>query len=226
MASAHSSGAGRAHGARVGGMSDDTSGTSTDPELDSEGDTDQLHQRGHAARPRRRRPARRGLHRPRAAPVEPLRRDAVGRGAPRDDRPADRPGGARGLGGPAARPTREEFRAGRLVEDDDAVEAGGTDGFAIDAGHLGRRRERRGGRGAPHRGGVRRRPPLPRRRRRLTWSAAERRRTRRHSPGASVRSRPRAGAASAAAAVACCRSSAARRARVCTARAASSSSGG
>ena len=27
---------------------------------------------------------------------------AVGRGAPRDDRPADRPGGARGLGGPAA----------------------------------------------------------------------------------------------------------------------------
>ena len=29
---------------------------------------------------------------------------------------------------------REELRAGRLVEDDDAVEAGGTDEFAVDAG--------------------------------------------------------------------------------------------
>ena len=29
---------------------------------------------------------------------------------------------------------REQFRAGRLVEDDGAVAAGGTDGFAIDAG--------------------------------------------------------------------------------------------
>ena len=35
------------------------------------------------------------------------------------------------------RPDRDESRAGRLIEDDDAVEAGGTDGFAIDAGFSG-----------------------------------------------------------------------------------------
>ena len=35
------------------------------------------------------------------------------------------------------RPERDESRAGRLVEDDDAVEAGGTDGFAVDAGFSG-----------------------------------------------------------------------------------------
>ena len=115
-------------------MSDDTSGTSTDPELDSEGDTDQLPSEDTLLDRGVDDLLDEGYTVPERPAVEPLRRDAVGGGAPRDDRPADRPGGARGLGGPAAPATASEFRAGRLVEDDDAVEAGGTDGFAIDAG--------------------------------------------------------------------------------------------
>src|SRR6478735_1893018 len=123
-----------ARGARVGAMSD-TSATSPDPELGSEGDTDQLTSDDTLLD--------RGLddaldegysppERPRAnhygeTPWEEQHRETIdqrigqeepevweARQIPIDD--------------------REQFRAGRLVEDDDAVEAGGTDGFAIDAG--------------------------------------------------------------------------------------------
>ena len=134
VASAHVLAAARgARGARVGGMSD-TPGTSTDPELGSEGDTDQLPSEDTLLDRGVDDLLDEGYTVPDAAAHQPLRRDGVGGGAPRDDRPADRPGGARGLGGAGRAPEREEFRAGRLVEDDDAVEAGGTDGFAIDAG--------------------------------------------------------------------------------------------
>jgi len=114
---------------------DDTTGTSTDPELDSEGDNNQL--------PSEDTLIDRGVDdvldegysvpdRPRSnhygeTPWEEAHRETIdqrlgqeepevweARDVPLDD--------------------REQFRAGRLVEDDDAVKAGGTDGFAIDAG--------------------------------------------------------------------------------------------
>src|SRR4051794_17676752 len=116
-------------------MSYDTSGTSADPELGSEGDTDQL--------PSEDTLLDRGLddaldegysvpERPRSnhygeTPWEEAHRETIDqrigqeepevwevRQIPYDD--------------------REQYRAGRLVEDDGAVSAGGTDGFAIDAG--------------------------------------------------------------------------------------------
>jgi len=116
-------------------MSYDTSGTSQDPELDSEGDTDQLSSEdtlvdrgvddlldeGYSV-PLRPRSTHYG-----ETPWEEAHRETIDqrigqeepevwevRQIPLDD--------------------REQFRAGRLVEDDDAVSAGGTDGFAIDAG--------------------------------------------------------------------------------------------
>jgi hypothetical protein len=111
----------------------DTSGTTPDPELGSEGDTDQL--------PSEDTLMDRGVEdlldegytvplRPRSnhygeTPWEEAHRETIdqriGQEEPEvwESRPT---------------PEREEFRAGRLIQDDDAVEAGGTDGFAIDAG--------------------------------------------------------------------------------------------
>ena len=116
-------------------MSNDTSGTSPDPELGSEGDTNQLTTEETLLD--------RGLddaldegytvpERPRSnhygeTPWEEAHRETIDQRIGQEepevwevrDIPAD---------------DREQYRAGRLVEDDDAVEAGGTDGFAIDAG--------------------------------------------------------------------------------------------
>ncbi|WP_426593013.1 DUF5709 domain-containing protein [Cellulomonas sp. McL0617] len=116
-------------------MSYDTSGTSSDPELDSEGDTDQLPSEdtlldrgvddlldeGYSV------PTRGRANHYGETPWEEAHRETIdqrigqeepevweARSLPFDD--------------------REQFRAGRLVEDDGAVEAGGTDGFAVDAG--------------------------------------------------------------------------------------------
>ena len=114
-------------------MSYDTSGTSQDPELDSEGDTDQLSSEDTLLD--------RGVEdlldegytvptRPRSnhygeTPWEESHRETIDQRIGQEEPEVweARP-----------RPEREEFRAGRLIEDDDAVEAGGTDGFAIDAG--------------------------------------------------------------------------------------------
>lgn len=114
-------------------MTDDTSGTSPDPELDSEGDTDQLSSEDTLLD--------RGVEdlldegytvptRPRSnhygeTPWEESHRETIDQRIGQEEPEVweARP-----------RPDREEFRAGRLIEDDDAVEAGGTDGFAIDAG--------------------------------------------------------------------------------------------
>ncbi|WP_421743553.1 DUF5709 domain-containing protein [Cellulomonas sp.] len=111
----------------------DTSGTSPDPELDSEGDTDQLSSEDTLVD--------RGVEdlldegytvplRPRAnhygeTPWEEAHRETIDQRIGQEEPEVweARP-----------RPEREEFRAGRLIEDDGAVEAGGTDGFAIDAG--------------------------------------------------------------------------------------------
>ena len=114
-------------------MSNDTSGTSPDPELGSEGDTNQLTSEETLLD--------RGLddaldegytvpERPRSnhygeTPWEEAHRETIDQRIGQEEPEVweSRP-----------RPEREEFRAGRLIEDDDAVEAGGTDGFAIDAG--------------------------------------------------------------------------------------------
>ena len=114
-------------------MTDDTSGTSPDPELDSEGDTDQLSSEDTLLD--------RGVEdlldegytvptKPRSnhygeTPWEESHRETIDQRIGQEEPEVweARP-----------RPEHEEFRAGRLVEDDDAVEAGGTDGFAIDAG--------------------------------------------------------------------------------------------
>lgn len=111
----------------------DTSGTSPDPELDSEGDTDQLSSEDTLMD--------RGVEdlldegytvplRPRAnhygeTAWEEAHRETIDQRIGQEEPEVweARP-----------RPEREEFRAGRLIEDDGAVEAGGTDGFAIDAG--------------------------------------------------------------------------------------------
>jgi hypothetical protein len=113
----------------------DTSGTTPDPELGVEGDNDQL--------PREDMLVERGVddlldegysppERPRAnhygeTPWEERHRETidqrVGQEEPEVWEQRPRVSG-----------DREEFRAGRLVADDDAVEAGGTDEFAIDAG--------------------------------------------------------------------------------------------
>ena len=116
-------------------MSYDTSGTSQDPELDSEGDSDQLSSEdtlldrgvddlldeGYSV------PLRPRSNHYGETPWEEAHRETI------DQRI--------GLEEPEVWEVRqiplgdrEQFRAGRLVEDDDAVSAGGTDGFARDAG--------------------------------------------------------------------------------------------
>src|SRR6478736_491662 len=114
-------------------MSEDTPGTSTDPASGGEGDTDQLPredtlvERGVAdlldegyTAPERDRTTHYG-----ETPWEESHRETIDQRVVQEEPEVweARP-----------RPDREEFRAGRLIEDDDAVEAGGTDGFAIDAG--------------------------------------------------------------------------------------------
>ena len=111
----------------------DTPATSTDPELGAEGDTDQLTSddtlldrglddaldEGYSV-PERPRPNHYG-----ETPWEEAHRETIDQRIGQEEPEVweSRP-----------RPEREEFRAGRLIEDDDAVDAGGTDGFAIDAG--------------------------------------------------------------------------------------------
>jgi hypothetical protein len=116
-------------------MSDDTTGTSPDPESGAEGDNDQLTlddtllERGvddlldeGYSPPERPRSNHYG-----ETPWEEQHRETidqrVGQEEPEVWEQRPRVSGE-----------REELRAGRLVEDDDAVEAGGTDEFAIDAG--------------------------------------------------------------------------------------------
>lgn len=116
-------------------MSDETPATSTDPTLGPEGDTDQLpmedtlEQRGvddlldeGYVPPERPRSNQYGETAWEQAHPETLdRRLAEEEPEVWEVRPRVDPG-------------REPDRAGRLVEDDDAVEAGGNDEFAVDAG--------------------------------------------------------------------------------------------
>lgn len=118
-----------------GAMTDQTPATSADPELGSEGDDDQLTRddmllergvddlldEGYSP------PEHARTHRWGETPWEEEHRETIDQRLeqeePEDwDRPAD------------VSPDREQFRAGRLEEDDDAVEAGGGDTFAIDVG--------------------------------------------------------------------------------------------
>src|SRR6187431_1203787 len=108
-------------------MSYDTSGTSPDPELDSEGDTDQLSSEdtlldrgvddlldeGYSV------PLRPRSNHYGETPWEEAHRETIDQRIGQEEPEVweARP-----------RPDREEYRAGRLVEDDNAVEAGGTDG--------------------------------------------------------------------------------------------------
>lgn len=116
-------------------MSDDTSGTSTDPALGSEGDTDQL--------PREDTLLERGVDDLLDEGYSPPQRDRsthYGETAWEEshretiDQRASQEEPEVWEKRPKISGEREEGRAGRLVEDDDAVEAGGTDSFAIDAG--------------------------------------------------------------------------------------------
>ncbi|MDM7832133.1 DUF5709 domain-containing protein [Cellulomonas edaphi] len=116
-------------------MSDDTSATRTDPALGSEGDTDQL--------PREDTLVDRGVddlldegysppERDRATHYgetawEESHRETIDQRAAQEEPEVWEQR-------PRVSGEREELRAGRLVEDDGAVEAGGTDAFAIDAG--------------------------------------------------------------------------------------------
>lgn len=116
-------------------MTDETPGTSTDPALGSEGDNDQL--------PLEDTLLERGVddaldegysppERPRSTHYgetawEEAHRETIDQRAQQEEPEVwDAP--------PRVSGEREELRAGRLVEDDDAVEAGGTDEFAVDAG--------------------------------------------------------------------------------------------
>ncbi|WP_432456859.1 DUF5709 domain-containing protein [Cellulomonas iranensis] len=118
-------------------MSEDTPATSTDPALGSEGDSDQL--------PGEDTLVERGVDDPLDEGVTPPERPRPqstrfgetaweeSRGETLDQRVAqEEPEVWESDDAPP--PHRDELRAGRLVEDDDAVEAGGTDEFAIDAG--------------------------------------------------------------------------------------------
>ena len=113
----------------------DTSATSPDPELGSEGDTDQLPREdtlvergvddlldeGYAA-PERARTTHYG-----ETPWEEAHRETIDQRIAQEEPEVWE---AR----PRVSGEREELRAGRLVSDDAAVDAGVTDGFAIDAG--------------------------------------------------------------------------------------------
>ena len=124
-------------GAWVVGMSEDTPATSTDPALGSEGDSNQL--------PGEDTLVERGVDDPLDEGVAPPERPRpasahfgetaweVARGETLDQRVAQEEPEVWEVD-PTPPANREELRAGRLVEDDDAVDAGGTDGFAVDAG--------------------------------------------------------------------------------------------
>ncbi|HEY0120067.1 MAG TPA: DUF5709 domain-containing protein [Cellulomonas sp.] len=116
-------------------MTEETPATSADPELGSEGDADQLTRddmllergvddlldEGYSP-PERARGNRWG-----ETPWEEEHRETIdqrlGQEEPEDWESAE-----------GVTPDREQFRAGRLEEDDDAVESGGTDTFAVDVG--------------------------------------------------------------------------------------------
>jgi hypothetical protein len=114
-------------------MSDETPATSPDPELGSEGDADQLTRddmlldrgvddlldEGYSP-PEHARSARWG-----ETPWEEEHRETIDqRLAQEEPEEWDED----------VSPDREQFRAGRLEEDDDAVESGGGDTFAVDVG--------------------------------------------------------------------------------------------
>ncbi|MDQ0426248.1 MULTISPECIES: DUF5709 domain-containing protein [Cellulomonas] len=119
-------------------MSEDTPATSTDPALGSEGDSDQL--------PGEDTLVERGVDDPLDEGVTPPERPRPqstrfgetaweeSRGETLDQRVAQEEPEVWESDDAPPPPHRDELRAGRLVEDDDAVEAGGTDEFAIDAG--------------------------------------------------------------------------------------------
>ncbi|MDM7854302.1 DUF5709 domain-containing protein [Cellulomonas alba] len=116
-------------------MSDDTTGTSPDPESGAEGDNDQLTlddtllERGvddlldegysPPERPRSNHYGETSWEEQHRETID----QRIGQEEPEVWEQRPRVSG-----------DREELRAGRLVADDDAVEAGGTDEFAIDAG--------------------------------------------------------------------------------------------
>lgn len=121
-----------------GGMSEDTFATRPDPERGAEGDTDQLTRddmllergvddlldEGYAP-PERARSTRYG-----ETPWEESHRETVDQRLAQEepdvwDEPEDLTG------------DREQYRAGRLEVDDAAVDAGGTDAFAVDVGVAG-----------------------------------------------------------------------------------------
>ncbi|MCC2335943.1 DUF5709 domain-containing protein [Cellulomonas wangsupingiae] len=118
-------------------MSEDTPATSTDPALGSEGDSNQL--------PGEDTLVERGVEDPLDEGVAPPERPRPAsahfgetaweeaRGETLDQRVAQEEPEVWEVDAPPA-PHRDELRAGRLVEDEDAVEAGGTDQFAVDAG--------------------------------------------------------------------------------------------
>ncbi|WP_029290586.1 DUF5709 domain-containing protein [Cellulomonas sp. HZM] len=116
-------------------MSEDTPGTTTDAELGSEGDTDQL--------PREDTLVDRGVDDLLDEGYSPPERDTRAHygETPWEERHRETIDQRHQQEEPEVwerRPRvdgdREELRAGRLVEDDDAVDAGGTDSFALDAG--------------------------------------------------------------------------------------------
>ncbi|MCC2312671.1 DUF5709 domain-containing protein [Cellulomonas xiejunii] len=118
-------------------MSEDTPATSTDPALGSEGDSNQL--------PGEDTLVERGVEDPLDEGVAPPERPRPAsahfgetaweeaRGETLDQRVAQEEPEIWEVQAPPAA-NRDELRAGRLVEDDDAVEAGGNDTFALDAG--------------------------------------------------------------------------------------------
>ncbi len=113
----------------------DTPGTSNDPALGSEGDTDQLSREdtlvergvddlldeGYSP-PERERHTHYG-----ETPWEERHRETIDQRILQEEPEVWEQR-------PRISGEREEFRAGRLVADGDAVEAGGTDAFAVDAG--------------------------------------------------------------------------------------------
>jgi hypothetical protein len=119
-------------------MTEETPATSADPELGSEGDADQLTRddmlvergvddlldEGYSP-PERPRATRYG-----ETPWEEAHRETIDQRRAQEEPEAwDSPEKAAG--------ERERYRAGRLEEDDAAVEAGGTDLFAVDEGVAG-----------------------------------------------------------------------------------------
>ena len=121
-------------------MSEDTPATSTDPALGTEGDSNQLPGEDTLVERGVEDPLDEGWtlpERPRPASAhfgETAWEEA--RGETLDQRVAQEEPEVWEVDAPPP-PDRDELRAGRLVEDDDAVEAGATDGFAVDAGVAG-----------------------------------------------------------------------------------------